>query len=142
MVHRSIHGGRGEEGKPQAQRVPRVLEGEETVQATFLERPRGGGTLEVVYSGPLMKHRPLYVRFGERRGGQTWANAHDVPMAFEDGKAVASIPMGPEPELEGACMAFFTHKDGAEDGEALWDNAGHALGYYEVDLASGRVLRR
>ncbi len=144
MVHRSIHGGRGEEGRTPAQQrlPPRVLEGEQGLEATFLERPRGGGTLELTYRGPLADRRPLWVRFGERRDGQTWVDARDLPMTFEQGRAFAAIPLGPEPGLEGACVAFFTHKDGGSDDEVVWDNAGHTLGYYELDFASGRIHRR
>ncbi|HEY3450815.1 MAG TPA: hypothetical protein VGK67_30945 [Myxococcales bacterium] len=143
MVHRSIHGGRGDEGnKGQARPAPRVLEGEQAFDATFLQRPHGGGTLEIVYRGPLAQRRPLWVRFGERRGGEPWVDARDVPMSFEQGRAVAAIPLGPEPGLEGACLVFFSRKDGAADSELVWDNAGHELGYYELDFTTGRIHRR
>lgn len=111
-------------------------------QASFEPGPQGGGTVELRYWGPLAKHRPLWARLGERRSGKQWVAPRDVAMNVSHGQATAVIECGPGAPLEGVCVAFYAHKDGATSEERAWDNAGHDLGYYDLDLESGAVTAR
>lgn len=111
------------------------------IDAAFDKAPQGAGLLRLRYRGPLARHKRLWLRVGERRQGRDWLAVHDVPMTSAGGEAIVTVAFEPGEPVEGACFAFFTHKDGATDVEA-WDNAGRPFGYYQLDAETGRIEAR
>lgn len=107
------------------------------VKAAFLGDGRGGGTLQLRYSGSLLAHEVVWVRLGERRDGEDWLDPRDVRMERSDGQAIARVHFAPGEPVEGACCAFFAFARGQE--EPVWDNAGRPFGCYVVDAQTGVV---
>ena len=114
-----------------------VLTGQGAVRAAFKPDGKGGGTLQLRYSGQLAGYDVVWVRLGERRHGADWLQTRDVKMDKAEGQAVARFPIGPGEPLEGASFAFFAAGNG--QGEPVWDNAGRPFGCYTLDARSGAV---
>lgn len=110
------------------------------VRAAFKSDGRGGGTLQLRYTGTLAGYDTVWVRLGERRHGADWLDVRDVRMERGDGQAVAKIQLGPGEPVEGASFAFFATQEGRE--EPAWDNAGHPMGCYVLDTRSGALQTR
>ena len=114
--------------------------GVDHVRAAFKSDGRGGGTLQLRYTGKLAGYDTVWVRLGERRHGKEWLETRDVRMERSDGQAAARIQFAPGEQVEGASFAFFAVRSG--DQKPAWDNAGHELGCYVLDAQSGTVQAR
>ncbi|MBI5542487.1 MAG: hypothetical protein HY901_01250 [Deltaproteobacteria bacterium] len=110
------------------------------VEASFKPDGKGGGTLHLRYSGPLIEHPTVWVRVGDQRRGTHWLETRDVKMDLSHGQASARIPFGPGDPLEGASFAFFALRDGQVD--PSWDNAGRPFGCYWFDPVTGIIESR
>jgi hypothetical protein len=110
------------------------------VKTAFKPDGKGGGTLQLRYSGELARYPTVWVRLGERRHGADWLETRDVKLETAQGQATARVSFAPGEPLEGATFAFFATKGAAAD--AVWDNAGRPYGCYRLDAQSGAVEAR
>lgn len=102
-----------------------------------------GWRLHLHYTGLLAEFDRVWVRVGERRHGQHWLSPRDVPLERAGSEATyARIVFAPGEPLEAAELAFYSPDEGGGQEHALWDNAGHPFGFYEVDASSWSIEPR
>ena len=102
-----------------------------------------GWKLHLHYTGLLADFDRVWVRVGERRHGQQWLSPRDVPLERAGSEAsYARIAFAPGEPLEAAELAFYSPGEGGEQEHAVWDNAGHPFGFYEIDARSWSIEAR
>lgn len=110
------------------------------VHALFASDGKGGGSLKVEYTGPLIGYDPIWMRLGERREGTDWLQMRDLLMRRDGTRALAEVVLESGAPIDGATFAFYTVVGRA--GQEIWDNAGKPYGCYVLDTKTGKVIAR